>query len=232
MFCAVESSNRSGSSHCRSPCRRPAECSLTLSVEDSKVTRASCGLEPPAYPGNAVLRHNKVLQRGDVVTQTSEKPDGLSADATKLPSRQNLAVCRQRDSKDRVLLALGSKESAKPVMASSRAMRLRGCPPMLKKLPPTRILPSACTAIALTKLFAFGLKAVSSVPSGFSRAMRLRLWPPMLLKEPPTRILPSCCNAMGETIAFAFGLNESARPVVASSRAMKLRGCPPMLFAP
>ena len=35
------------------------------------------------------------------------------------------------------------------------------------KAPPTRILPSACTAMAWTGLFAFGLKAVSSVPSVF-----------------------------------------------------------------
>ena len=28
-----------------------------------------------------------------------------------------------------------------------RAKRLRGCPPMLVKMPPAKILPSACTAI-------------------------------------------------------------------------------------
>ena len=57
-------------------------------------------------------------------------------------------------------------------------MLLRVCPPILfapLKLPPTKILPSVWTAMALTVSFAFGLKAVSSVPSGFSRAMRLRV---------------------------------------------------------
>ena len=50
-------------------------------------------------------------------------------------------------------------------------MWLRACPPMLVKKPPAKILPSACTAIEKTVLFAFRVKAVSSVPSGFSRAM-------------------------------------------------------------
>src|SRR5438105_3312627 len=53
--------------------------------------------------------------------------------------------------------AFGSKESAIPLVASSRAMRLRVCPPMLLKKPPAKIFPSACTAIAKTVLFAFGL---------------------------------------------------------------------------
>ena len=67
--------------------------------------------------------------------------------------------------------AFGLKESARPVMASSRAMRLRVCPPMLVKPPPAKILPSAWTAIVSTSLFAFGLKVMSSVPSVLSRAI-------------------------------------------------------------
>ena len=46
--------------------------------------------------------------------------------------------------------AFGSNESATPVVASSRAMRLRVCPPMLVKSPPAKTLPSACTAIEKT----------------------------------------------------------------------------------
>ena len=70
-------------------------------------------------------------------------------------------------------------------------MRMRVCPPMLLKLPPTKILPSGCTAIESTSLFAFGLKAVSSVPSAFRRAMRLRATPKTVLKLPPMSVLPS-----------------------------------------
>ena len=46
--------------------------------------------------------------------------------------------------------ALGSNESANPVVASSRAMLLRGCPPMLVNSPPAKILPSGCTTIEWT----------------------------------------------------------------------------------
>ena len=55
----------------------------------------------------------------------------------------------------------------------SRAMRLRGWPPMNWKAPPTRILPSACIVRAKTKSFALGSKLASSEPSELSRAMPL-----------------------------------------------------------
>ena len=47
----------------------------------------------------------------------------------------------------------------------------RVCPPMLVKMPPAKILPSACTAIETTLLLAFGLNesAKPVVPS--TRAM-------------------------------------------------------------
>ena len=72
-------------------------------------------------------------------------------------------------------------------------MWLRVCPPMLGfvKSPPAKILPFGCTAIASTPPFAFGLKAVSSVPSVFNRAMLLRATPKTVVKLPPMRILPS-----------------------------------------
>ena len=49
----------------------------------------------------------------------------------KCAARQNLAVRLHRDGMRQSLLAFGLNESAKPVVASSRAMRLRVCPPML-----------------------------------------------------------------------------------------------------
>ena len=112
-------------------------------------------------------------------------------------------------------------------------MRLRGCPPMFRlKMPPAKILPSACTAIEKTTSFAFGSNESANPVVASSRAMKLRVCPPMLVKKPPAKILPSACTAIERTSPFAFGSNESAKPVVASSRAMKLRVCPPMLFAP
>jgi hypothetical protein len=64
------------------------------------------------------------------------------------------------------------------------------------KAPPTKILPSACTAIEKRTPFALGLKAVSSVPSVFNRAMLLRATPKTVVKLPPIIILPSGCTAV------------------------------------
>ena len=51
---------------------------------------------------------------------------------------------------------------------------------MLVKLPPAKILPSACTAIETTSLFAFGLNESAKPVVASSRAMWLRVCPPML----------------------------------------------------
>src|SRR5438128_10668031 len=85
---------------------------------------------------------------------------------------------------------------------------------MVVKMPPAKILPSACTAIELTVLFAFGLKA-SSVPSGFNRAMWLRVTaaPPLgesVVKSPPIRILPSDWTTTTRTTPLAFGSKPSS----------------------
>ena len=61
-------------------------------------------------------------------------------------------------------------------------MWLRDCPPMLLKLPPAKILPSACTAIEKTSLSAFGSNESAKPVVASSRAMRLRACPPMLSK--------------------------------------------------
>src|SRR5947207_11610776 len=89
---------------------------------------------------------------------------------------------------------------------------------MLVKTPPAKILPSPCTAIESTLLFAFGSNESATPVVGSSRAMRLRGCPPMLVKKPPAKILPFPCSAIEWTKLFAFGSNESARPVAASSR--------------
>ena len=90
------------------------------------------------------------FQPGDVVARTVAPPFGASVMKTP-PARILPSACTAIESTD-CPLAFGSNESAKPVAASSRAMRLRVCPPMLSlmKVPPAKILPSACTAIAKT----------------------------------------------------------------------------------
>ena len=99
-------------------------------------------------------------------------------------------------------------------------MRLRVLAPppfgaSLVNIPPTRILPSACTAMERTILFAFGSKAASSVPSGFSRAMWLRVTgaPPLgesVVKSPPIRILPSGWTTTTRIVPLAFGSKPSS----------------------
>jgi hypothetical protein len=69
---------------------------------------------------------------------------------------------------------LGSNESAKPVVGSSRAIAWRGCPPIVLKSPLTNILPSGCSTMQKTRASASGLKDMSSVTSALSRAMWLR----------------------------------------------------------
>ena len=96
-------------------------------------------------------------------------------------------------------------------------MRLRVCPPMLfapLKLPPAKILPSACTAIAWTGSFAFGLNESAKPVVASSRAMWLRGCPPMLfapLKEPPAKILPSACTAMEWTVTVRVRVERISR---------------------
>ena len=86
-------------------------------------------------------------------------------------------------------LALGLKVAlAAPVAGSNLAIRLRACPPMVVKPPPTMGLPLLSKAIALTeKPFALGLKVASATPVvAFNLAIRELACPPMLVKEPPT----------------------------------------------
>ena len=45
-------------------------------------------------------------------------------------------------------------------------MRLRNCPPILVNWPPAIILPSACTAMAKTALFAFGIERICQAGRG------------------------------------------------------------------
>ena len=58
-------------------------------------------------------------------------------------------------------------------------MRLRVWPPMLLvKMPPAKILPSACSAIA-KQIVRVRVERISRASAASSRAMRLRVWPPM-----------------------------------------------------
>lgn len=77
--------------------------------------------------------------------------------------------------------------------------------PMAVKLPPTRMAPSDCTAIAFTSASGAGAKLVSSVPSVLSRAMRLWVTRFTVAKPPPMRILPSASNAIAAAAAGISG---------------------------
>ena len=110
-----------------------------------------------------------------------------------------------------------------------RAKRLRVCPPMFVKFPPTKILPSACTAIEETVSSAFGtfgLNESAAPVVASSRAMWLRVWPPMLIaprKSPPAKTLPLACSAIDTTVSFAFGLKVESSVPSEFRRAMRLR---------
>ena len=84
-------------------------------------------------------------------------------------------------------------------MALSRAMALCGCPPMLVKSPPTKILPSAWAAIERTRPLAFGSNESAKPLADRSGRCRCAAAPPMLVKSPPTRILPSAWIARERT---------------------------------
>ena len=135
--------------------------------------------------------------------------------------------------------APGLKVVSSEPSALSRPMRLRGVvpvppPPSVVKSPPTRILPSGCTASGKTVSFAPGLKSASSEPSALSRPMRLRGVvpvppPPSIVKSPPTRILPSGCSADARTtLSFAPGLKLVSSEPSALSRPSWLRAVVPV----
>src|SRR5690348_11056587 len=66
-------------------------------------------------------------------------------------------------------------------------------------LAPTRILPSTCSASAVTTPTpGGGRKSVSRLPSALARA-RLYVVGPPNRKDPPNRILPSGCAANAQT---------------------------------
>ena len=113
-------------------------------------------------------------------------------------------------------------------------MRLRVCPPMLLKWPPTKILPSACTAIESTVPFAFGSNESAKPVVASSRAMRLRGCPPMfMVKSPPAKILPSACTAMEKTVTRG-SVRVRVERISQAGRGIEpgdvVRGCPPMVL--
>ena len=159
---------------------------VTVRVRVERISQAGRGIEP----GDVVARLS-----ADAVRPLKEPPTKI------LPS-----ACTAMERT--VLFAFGSNESAKPVVASSRAMRLRVCPPMLSvKSPPAKILPSACTAMEKTEPFAFGSNESARSGGGIEPGDAVaRLSADAVVKKPPTKILPSACTAMELTKSFAFGL--------------------------
>src|SRR5687767_9233608 len=94
--------------------------------------------------------------------------------------------------------------------------------------PPTTILPSDCTTMALTCALGFGENAVSRVPSLFTRARKPRVVvvaevlaakPGVnALNKPPTRIFPSDWTARAETEELGDGSNAVSSVPLALSR--------------
>ena len=94
-------------------------------------------------------------------------PPMLFAPLKKPPAKILPSACTAMERT--VSFAFGSNESANPVVASSRAMRLRGCPPMLfapLKPPPAKILPSACNAIEKTVIVRIRIERISQAGRG------------------------------------------------------------------
>src|SRR5215831_2307076 len=86
-------------------------------------------------------------------------------------------------------LAFGFHAVTAPVVASSAAIRLRGCPPTLVKYPPAYtvepLTARANTLEAPTPLTE-GSHPVATPLAASSAARFLRAYPPRMLKPPPT----------------------------------------------
>jgi hypothetical protein len=101
--------------------------------------------------------------------------------------------------------------------------------------PPTRILPSDCSAIALTLELGDGSKVVSSVPSALSRSRFSRCVAEVVragvteLNVPPTRILPSGWSSTTPTWPSMLGLNSESIVPLGLRRAMWFRVSPPIV---
>ena len=148
-------------------------------------------------------------------------PRGVKLKLSVEYSKITRANCGLDPARFQTILVCATASSCSAAVSSlKRAKRLRVCPPIIRKLPPTKTLPSACTPIEETSPLALGLNESAKAVAASSRAMRLRACPPIFRNAPPTRILPSACTAIELILLFALGLNESARPVVGSSRAM------------
>ena len=97
---------------------------------------------------------------------------------------------------------------------------------MVVKMPPTKILPSACTASASTQIVRIRVERISQagrcIEPGNAVA-RLSADAVRSLKVPPAKILPSVCTAIDKTVLFAFGLKAMSSVPSVFNRAMLLR---------
>ncbi len=135
----------------------PSGCTMTASI--SKPLGA--GLNESANPVVAI-------EPGDMIAR-------LSADAgesCRPPRSCRLPGLRLSYTP---LFAFGSNESAKPVVASSRAMRLRDCPPMSVKCRPPKSCRLAEPRWKGQHRSDVRVERGVELPSGFSRARRLRV---------------------------------------------------------
>src|SRR3954466_10188689 len=82
-----------------------------------------------------------------------------------------------------LLLALGSKAVARPVVASRAAIQFLVCPPIFVKIPPTYTV-EPFTNMVVTTLLALGSQAFTD-PSALIRAIRFLVTLPSFVKPPP-----------------------------------------------
>ena len=99
-----------------------------------------------------------------------------------------------------LMLTFGSKTVSSEPSELSRAMRLRGCPAMIGKLPPTIICrPLDSDGKDITAGIRFDERRVER-PIPVETGDLIAICPPMVLNRPTMMILPSGCDIVSRKI--------------------------------
>src|SRR4029077_18564117 len=113
------------------------------------------------------------------------------------------------------LFALGFHAVASPLVASSAAMLLRGCPPTLVNTPPTyTVLPDTASTRTAAKnsVLVLGFQP-SSVPSARMCARLTRATPATELKWPPMYQPPDPSGVTADTLPLTRGQPSRGAPL-------------------
>lgn len=120
-----------------------------------------------------------------------------------------------------MLLTSATKVGSTNQVAVTRAIRFLSSPLTPVKLPPIRMFPSACIAMAVTALFTFPVNPGSARPVAVRRAKRSLGDPPIVVNDPHTKILSSAWTTIFETVLPAAGLNVVSFCHVTVKRAIR-----------